>query len=171
MTPCFINSKFAVFLLGKIPPLLKGPFGIQILLTSLPPQLGQLVVKCWKGFIEETMANCSQQFDLALCHTVSRHVFTQLVLTEVRAMLLHFHFQPSEMTVIKKKKVWQARGRQQPEQLVQFPAASLPAEFCGCSASDPAPLMQPKCWHLRVPRASLARDCLHIPPCEQAAVG
>lgn len=58
----------------------------------------------------ETMANCSRQCDLVLCRVVSRRVFTQLVQTEVRAELLHFHFQASEMPVVLRKKSMTSQG-------------------------------------------------------------
>lgn len=84
--------------------------------------------------MEETMANCSQQFDLALCCVVSRRVFTQLVQTEVRAELLHFHFQPPEMPVVQKKKYGKPGFSSnqsnwchfQPLPFLQSPVAGLP---------------------------------------------
>lgn len=108
MTPCFLNSKSASLPVGKNISLGKGPLWYPD--TSYILSWGHLGVKCWEGFMEEAMANCSQQFDLALCRVVSRRVFTQLVQTEVRAELLHFHFQPSEMPIVQKKRSMTSQG-------------------------------------------------------------
>lgn len=74
----------------------KGSFGTQVPVT---PQLGTGGRKVPKRLYTEPGASCSQQSDPALCHVLSRHVFTQLVQTGLRAGLLRFHFQPPEMPV------------------------------------------------------------------------
>lgn len=124
-------------------------------------------MKCWKGFMEETMANCSQQFDPALCRVVSRRVFTQLVQTEVRAELLHFHLQPSEMPGVQKKKYDKPGVGRNQSNWCHF----QPPPFCRVLWLLH---LRPCCSHATktlAPGASLARDCLHIPPCVSRAEG
>lgn len=152
MTPCFLNSKFASLPVGQNISLVKGPR------YFLSPQLGSVGSKVLKRLYGRNHGKLQPW-----CCVVSRHVFTQLVQTEVRAELLHFHFQPSEMPVVQKKKVCQARWRQQPEQLVQFPAPSSPVESCGCSASDSAAFMWPKQWQPEAAKSFPGQGLLAYP--------